>query len=42
LWGSTQDNDIVISRDKSVSEQAANEATAPRNDDAIPHLPITL
>jgi hypothetical protein len=39
---SREDNDIVISTDKSVSEQAANEATAPRNDDAIPQLPIQL
>src|SRR5229473_1095534 len=27
---------------QSVSEQAANEATAPSNDDAIPHVPILL
>jgi hypothetical protein len=39
---SGQDNDIVVSRDKSVSEQAANEAAAPTNDDAIPHIPIQL
>src|SRR5207245_8670885 len=37
-----QDHDIVLSRDKCLSEQAANEATAPRNDDAIPQLPIQL
>ena len=42
LRGSSQDHDIVISSDKVVREQAANEAATASNDDAIPHLPVQL
>jgi hypothetical protein len=39
---SGQDYDVVVSRDKRLGEQAANEAVAPGNDDAVLHLPIQL